>query len=319
MENIVFIIGCGRSGTTWLHLMLGSHEQIATGQESQLFHNYIRPMRDRWLMEINYPKDSNLRFHGISSYIKEEQFYGLLRNFADGVFCNVMKEKPGATHFLEKSPNNSFNVDIIARCYPKARFIHVIRDGRDVAASMLAAGKGWGRYWAPSRVEPAALEWKTAIHDSRTASELSPYYMEVRYEDLLDKGYQELERIFQFLDIPCSQEQVQSIYDAHTFDKLQSNNYQKNTFLSPGETVASGTEERQEPKGFFRKGKAGDWQTFFNKSQQDEFYYIAGDLLEELGYLEPGVHNFSKPLGLTIRHMSEKFKGDLRALAKKVV
>ena len=106
MQNhkLVFIIGAPRSGTTWLHLMLGAHSEIVTGQESQVFSNYLAPMYARWKMELDYPQSDGVRQHGIATYLDEDEFLDLLRNFAGKVFEKAKQEKPGATFFLEKSP-----------------------------------------------------------------------------------------------------------------------------------------------------------------------------------------------------------------------
>ncbi len=319
MKFPVFIIGSGRSGTTWLHLMLGSHKLIATGQESQIFHNYFRQLRSKWEDELAYPQTEELRFHGISAYIDEPRFYQLMRQFADGVFSKLFEVKPEAEILLEKSPNNSFNVDTIFKCYPEARFIHVIRDGRDVVSSMLAAKKSWGRQWAPTFVQPAAEEWKAAVLQSKSIQFSSPHYIEVRYEDLLTNGYAELRRLFTFLGISCGDDEIKEIYDSHTFSKLSEGNYNKNTFINPGQTKASGTDQRSEPREFFRKGVSGGWKDTLSSSEIDEFMYYSGDLLIELGYLPKTKQNFKKPIRVGLRQLKKDILEVLRNLARRVL
>jgi len=302
MDNIAFIAGSGRSGTTWLQLMLGSHPAVATAQESQLFNNYLSKLVRQWEAELRYPETSELRFHGISSYIDTAEFYQLLRQFAEGVYAPILAQKASAKLFLEKSPNNSLHLPVIQACFPKAKIIHVIRDGRDVASSILAARKDWGKYWSHRGIEDAALEWKTAVNTSRAACISSSSYLEVKYEDLLENGYSKLEEIFSFLSIPSTEEEIKAIYDAHTFDKLKSNKYDKKTFINPGERVASGTEERPEPTNFFRKGVSGSWKTELSMQQLAEFNWVAGDLLHELGYAENAIANVKKPFSLSLKH-----------------
>lgn len=318
MDNMVFIIGSGRSGTTWLHLMLGSHPLIATGQESQLFNNYFASLVNQWKTEINYPKTDELRFHGISSYLKETEFYQLLQQFARGVFEKIFTEKPQATYFLEKSPNNSHHIDTIHRCFPNAKFIHVIRDGRDVAASIMAAKKSWGKYWAFNSVEEAILDWKIALESALEAKKFTKHYLEVRYEDLLTNGVSELEKLFQFLEISVSQEEIQAIYDSHQFKKLKNNDYKKDTFINPGQTKASGTKERAEPKDFFRKGVAGDWKNVFSNNQLKEIYWTAGDLLHTLGYADKQTVSVSMPLHLRARRIKQSLRKNIAKFINKL-
>ncbi len=308
MDNIVFIIGAGRSGTTWLQLMLGSHPLIATGQESQLFNNYFSSMVKQWNRELQYPTSNNLRFHGISAYLNEEQFYFLLKQFASDVFDRVFQEKPQATYFLEKSPNNSEHIETIYRCFPKAKFIHLIRDGRDVVASILAAKKGWGKAWHHQSVEDASNEWKTLLQAAQKAKTLTDQYLEIRYENLLNDGIAQMKNVFEFLDISISKAEVDELYQAHRFKKLKQNDYKRDTFINPGQTNASGTKSRPEPENFFRKGIAGDWKTSFSKAQLQELYWTAGDLLTSLGYTDRETASVSIPVNLRLRRIKQSGK-----------
>lgn len=318
MENILFIVGSGRSGTTWLHLMLGSHPKIATGQESQLFNNYFSPLVKQWDTELNYPKTSDLRFHGISAYIKEPEFYRLLSDFAKGVFNTILAEKPSANWLLEKSPNNSHHIPTIQKCFPKAKYIHLIRDGRDVAASILSAKKSWGRYWSHQTVEDAANDWQTSLNAARQAQSAEENYIEVRYEDLLANGPETMSRIFQFLDIETTPEEIEALYAEFSFNKLKASNYNKNIFINPGDSTASGTESRAEPKEFFRKGISGDWKTFFQPNQLREFYWTAGNLLHELGYEDAKITTVRKPFHLKVRHRVQALRKLASAILRKL-
>jgi hypothetical protein len=319
-REIVFIIGAGRSGTTWLHLMMGSHAAIATGQESQVFNEYLAPLYRRWEAELAWPATEQVRKHGISSYLTEAEFVGLLRRFALDVLGKVFSDKPGATHILEKSPNNSFHIDLIRRCFPEARFIHVIRDGRDVATSMLMAGEGWGRSWAPTRVEDAALEWRAAVRGALRAKDAGRNYTEVRYEDLLANGEAELVRLFDFVGIQVSPEEARETYARFSFDKLKAGDYSRSVFANPGLSPASGTRERKEPPGFFRKGVSGDWQNLFRGADLRAFLWVAGDLLHDLGYLEPGVRiPPGPPLSLRARSWLRSARASLASVGKKVL
>lgn len=283
-SDVVFVVGAGRSGTTWLQMMLGAHPSVATGQESQLFNNYLRKMYEQWARELKFPETDKVRKHGITSYIDETRFIELLRSFAVDVFGNVMNAKPGATLFLEKSPNNSFNIDLIFKCFPDARYIHLIRDGRDVVTSMLAAKSGWGKGWAPDNGFDGASEWVTAVSESQRLADMTNRYIEVRYESLLTDGPAELRSIFEFLGVTASDEEVNGIYDRFAFDKLKKNEYKRDVLLNPGVAKASGTGSRSEPKGFFRKGISGDWKESLSKVQIAEVYWAAGEMLQQLSY-----------------------------------
>jgi len=319
-QNIIFIVGAGRSGTTWLHMMLGAHPAVATGQESQLFEKYLRKLDDQWQRERQYPDTEDLRHHGITSYVSEDKFTELLRNFATGIFANVLDAKPGATVFLEKSPNNSFNIDLIARCFPGAKFIHVIRDGRDVVASVLAARKSWGRQWATKYAAEAAKAWQRAVTESARLEQLVGSYTEIRYEALLSDGHAELVRIFDFLGLPADEAFISETYRRFSFSKLQSNQYDRDVFLNTGVATASGTARRAEPKGFFRKGVAGDWQNSLSRKDLAEIYWVAGPTLAALGYLSADTRLPGRaPWSIRLRELASVLKSGIRKFGRKVL
>ena len=89
--------------------------------------------------------------------------------------------------FLEKTPSHALYIPEIKQLLPDSRFIHLVRDCRDVVASLMTASQGWGASWAPSSVELAAAMWAQAPVDAAkvAAKNLSPQeFREIRYEDL---------------------------------------------------------------------------------------------------------------------------------------
>lgn len=317
--EIVVVVGAGRSGTTWLQLMLGASPAIATGQESQVFQKYLGPLYEQWQRELRYPETDKVRKHGITSYLSEGEFVDQLRQFATTVFNKVHSAKPGARYFLEKSPSNSFYTELLFRCLPDARYVHIIRDGRDVTASMLAAGLGWGKSWAPASAADGAREWKAAVSNCRGLRELTPNYTEVRYEDLLVNGVDEMMRLFEFLEIATERKDVEEIYDRFSFDKLKKGNYKRDVLLSTGDAKASGTSELPEPEGFFRKGVAGGWNDTLNKNDLAEIYWVAGDTLSELGYTQTQVIPDAEPGTISRRRMKSRLRTSIKRLAKRLL
>ncbi|MER3452770.1 MAG: hypothetical protein C4344_03630, partial [Acidimicrobiia bacterium] len=88
--------------------------------------------------------------------------------------ARVLALKPGASVVVEKCPEYHRVVDVIARYAPGARFVHLVRDGRDVVASLLAPSRGWGRRWAPDRLPEAATMWARAVRNSQAARDCGP-------------------------------------------------------------------------------------------------------------------------------------------------
>jgi protein-tyrosine sulfotransferase len=123
-DDAVFIGGCGRSGTTLVREVLSRHPAIACGPESHILSGFVHPRRlaEAWrlphasVMEMVAQSRSVVRF--------AEAFF---RSYA---------QRQGKARWADKSPGNVRYLPRILSRFPKARFIHVVRDGRDVACSL---------------------------------------------------------------------------------------------------------------------------------------------------------------------------------------
>jgi LPS sulfotransferase NodH len=264
-KQFVFIIGSARSGTTWLQAMLSAHPSICTFGELQLYDFYTAPWVRAWKRQ-----EEVSRFNGLPTIWNEDEFYEFLREFLRRIYSRVLDTKPKASIVLDKHPGYSPHVEHINRLMPNAKFVHVIRDGRDVTVSLVAASQGWGRQWAPAIVESAASLWKSSVVEARKAQDYNGRYMEVRYEELLSDGVQVLKSVFEFLNVPIDLEDVILIFNEHQFERMKE---QK-----------KGTNQLIWPDGFFRKGQAGDWRNSLKPMERYAFHQIAGDLLCDLGY-----------------------------------
>jgi hypothetical protein len=95
-------------------------------------------------------------------------------------------------------------------------------------------------------------------------------YVEVRYEDLLERAEEEAERLFRFLGADASAEVVNRCVEAASFEK--------------GSGRQRGQDDYPLRHGKYRKGIAGDWKNVFTERDREIFKEAAGDLLIELGY-----------------------------------
>lgn len=270
-KQFVFMIGSPRSGTTWLQQMLGAHPSVCTLSELQLFDFYTSPWVNAWKQQINLQKtDGN--FVGLPIVWTEGDLYEFLREFLERVYSRVLATKPGATILLDKTPSYALHTEHIESLVPNAKYIHVIRDGRDVAVSTMAASQGWAKGWAPKNVESAASMWKKWVLGAQKARQYGSRYLEVKYEDLLNNGVKTLGSIFNFVGLPVDSKELASILDEHQFEKMKQKQMEVNKFYRA--------------KNFFRKGQVGDWQNILDPTQRLVFHCTAGNLLCELGYAE---------------------------------
>jgi hypothetical protein len=281
---LVALIGAPRSGTTWLQNLLGADPRVVTPQETSLFSRYVAPLDESWRWGLRGTADdwARRRFSGLSAALTEDEFTALVRDFVQQALQRILLLKPGAEVVLEKTPSHSLHVELIARFAPQVRFLHIIRDGRDVAASLVDAARGWGSAWgAPGTVDRAARTWVEYLSAARHAQEVAPYH-EVRYEQLRGQdGLSALRQIFEFCGAPIDESEARRRFEEYSFQRQQSSGVTAVVF--GGEAIrhaAAGSE----PEGFFRRGDVGGWSDNWTLQQRVEFDDIAGDMLVALGY-----------------------------------
>ena len=263
-KSFIFIIGAPRSGTTWLQTMLGSHPLVCTTIENTLYDRYIGPWVQAWDFEVE-----NDHRPGLPMYWSDDEFYDFLRLFLNRIYERILANKPDATHLLDKRPANSEHVDVINTLLPNPLFIHLVRDGRDAAVSMMAAARDL--WFVTDTIEKAATKWKEKVLQSRQAQKFEGRYLEVRYEDLLTNGVETMKQVFEFCGLPLTDSEVAALVEEHTFAKM------KASLKSPVAGIPL-------PEAFYRKGQVGTWQEELTSEQKERFDQIAGGLLRELGY-----------------------------------
>ncbi|HUF70201.1 MAG TPA: sulfotransferase [Longimicrobiales bacterium] len=265
------IIGAPRSGTTWLQAMVGAHPRVCTAQELKVFDLFTAPWEHSWQRLIDLQQSAGGGPRGLRIVWSDEEFYRVLSDLLKDIYGRVLQSKPGADVVLDKSPGYSRHIAHIQRLIPHVKFIHVVRDGRDVAASLRVASRGWARAWAPSAIDSAATLWKSMVLDARAARRLGPdHYLELRYEQLRSDGPASLLEVFAFVGVPATAEDAGAIYEQHTIERMRD---------SAGHPFAL-------PRDFFRNGRAGGWRDELSARERYAFDAAAGDLLRELGYAD---------------------------------
>lgn len=249
MTRMAFIIGAGRSGSSILHELLGYHPNI--GWMSQLCDKYPRqPQRNRQVLAaMRLPLVGSLLrrrfeprecytffdtfFPGFSAPIRDLTAADLTRRAADGIRATLpaVTEAPRDTLVVKLTgwPRLGF----LAELFPEARFIHLVRDGRAVANSLLQVSwwHGWHgpenwrfgqlpekyrEVWdahARSFVALAAIEWELIMDAVESSRDVIPedQFLDVRYEDLCAGPEAELGRIVGFLDLDWSAQLVRAL------------------------------------------------------------------------------------------------------------
>jgi len=296
-KEFLFIVGSPRSGTTWLQLMVGAHPSVCATTELRLYNKYTAPWLEAWKGESPLTEEGR-HYIGLPVLWTEAEFHDFLRGFLEQVYSKVIATKPQATHILDKHPNYSQYVEDIHSFLPQARFIHIIRDGRDVAVSLSAASREMGWFAREPLPDYGAL-WKRELLAARKASGYTGRYLEVRYEELSAAPATVLKSVFGFCGLAASDELVPAIVEKHKFENL------KRSRLTPAAGVKA-------PEGHYRQGKVGSWHREFTGLQRYLFDKIAGDLLRELGYAQKswwaeGLHQKAAlPLAAGVRKLYQR-------------
>ena len=308
-ENpFVFIVGCSRSGTTLLRRILDAHPHVAIAPEQhwvpELFEErigvtpegFVRPeLVSRVLQEPNFLKleigEAQLR-----SLIRDQEPLDYSR-FVAGVF-DLYGELRGKPLVGEKTPGYVRKIPTLHALWPAVRFVHVIRDGRDVCLS----ANNWTRHlpvlqrrfptWTRDPVVTAALWWKWHVRLGRQVREvLGPQrYHELSYESLIVSPEAECSGLCAFLDLP--------------YDDAMLRFHEGRTRTKPGLSA----------KKAWLPVTPGlmDWRSQMPGADVERFEAAAGDALVELGYAPA----FPRQSAVVMEHVAEireLFTADLRA------
>jgi hypothetical protein len=269
-----FIVGSPRSGTTLLRAMFDSHSELAIPPESYFIVSLYRQLgdrqpldRDAFLTELE--PHERFRLWGVTG---DEVAAAFDRDspvtFADAIrsVYQLYAQRHGKSRYGDKTPQYSINVPLLAELFPEARFIHIIRDGRDVTLSLVDVRMGQGH------VRQAALLWRARVHAARHAGAmLGPdRYREVRYEDLIDDAEGVLIPLCSFIDLdfepsmPRYFERIDEMPDPALGVRYRPGHHAR-LALAPTKGLR-------------------DWRSQMSPDDLAVFEANAGDLLSELGY-----------------------------------
>ncbi len=214
--EFVFIGGAGRSGTTLLRAMLDAHPRIACGPELKLV-PAICSLRDQWWSAMGHDL--------LAAGLNESKLDAAVRSFVTTLLEGMVSD-PSEVRIAEKTPHNLLHMSMLGRLYPRARFVHVVRDGRAVAASLVR--QAWKD---PSTGEPVwyckdpasgARYWSQVVQTIREQSAQVPgRYLELRYEDLVRQPRVTMARLLAFLG-EAWHEDVLSHHDQVRVSSLES-------------------------------------------------------------------------------------------------
>ena len=200
---VPFVVGMNRSGTTLLRMMLDAHPDLTIPPETHFVPDLIKAAReDDATPESALEAMKSAREWGDFGF-SDEEMLGRLRALPEikpgpavRTFYDAYTEEQGKPRWGEKTPTYVQKMKLIQRAIPEARFVHVIRDGRDVALSVL------DRTVRDLTAGDVAKRWQKKITKAREDSPKLHHYMEIRYEDLILDTEPVLRSVCEFIELP---------------------------------------------------------------------------------------------------------------------
>lgn len=273
-DRAVFIVGCGRSGTTVLREMVDRHSAFAIGAETTFFCDFLNVERlaEIWKLDVEHVRSLADRSANVVRFAE--------------LFFREHASREGKERWGDKTPRNITVLPWLLHAFPEARFIHIIRDGRDVACSRatfrthrLKGGKVVKRKQPKTlSYAEAAGEWVRAV-TLGLAYEGHPRVTSVRYENLVDDPETELRRLCGFLGVEFESQMIKARDD-------------RDVTTDPGRLL-----HNPGAAGAVTKKAMGRWRKDLSLVERANVNRIAGELLKILGYTESDDWVNEEPVG----------------------
>jgi hypothetical protein len=269
----IFIVGVHRSGTTLLRYMLNSSPQIYIPPESDFIPRFfgrdptgeLSPARIEHLLDTIFDQYRLVKeWQGVRP--TTQAFLAAMPGRTPAAFLDTLygmyARQYGAVRWGDKTPIYASYVDLIHRIFPRAKFVHIIRDGRDVALSLLDK---WG-HDLHIDIFFAARNWVRRIRQAQNSgAQIGPdLFYQMRYEDLVREPESQLRELCDFLEEPYCPEMAAP-------HRLARATIREGDFHAP---------LRRPPSS----DRIERWKLEMSVADQRLFHRVAGRLLAEFGY-----------------------------------
>ena len=283
----VFILGNPRSGTSLFRLMLNQHSKIVAPPESGFMQWWLKKYKN-WKTEHNITLRLDDFLNDLYSSSKFETWEinkNKLKNFIISMNPGSYGELIGCVYlFYSERPekvqvvadkNNYYvhHIDDLQIIWPDAKYIHIIRDGRDVACSYLDIQKlrtnSPYKPKLPFTINEIAKEWINNNQNiAKLAENSSENYMLVKYEDIITDTKVKLSRVSKFIGVEYEDSMLE--YYKHSTAKK----------CEPKETLdwKRKTLEKPDPS------KINRYERDLSAEQIEQYNYIASKILKSFGY-----------------------------------
>jgi hypothetical protein len=270
----VFVMGCHRSGTNLLYDTLLSAGGFAVYRGYLPIYEILVPrfgsldnLQNRQKIVSTWLKSKGFRRAGVEGAQLANEL--LAEGRTAGAFIRIVMDKIAASQGVQRwalyDPDSVLHVARIRKDIPCSLFIHIIRDGRDIALSLMKM-EGfrpfpWSRH-ARTLLE-TALYWEWMVHQGRQRGRQIPEdYVEIHYEELVNKPREVLARLGNFLDHDLDYERIQNA----GLGRLRETN---SSFRGDEKEI---------------KNPVNRWKEKLSRQQVAELEALIGPTLQEFGY-----------------------------------
>jgi hypothetical protein len=290
-DRLLWIFGSPRSGSTWLLQLLGEHPAVIPMNEP-LIGWYLSPfLSDEPGWSVNGLTSADFTVRRVQAEKPDQFFAREFEHVWSPALGRLMRERFLA-HALRyraavplsrsivaiKEPNGSGAADVIVRALPHSRLLFLLRDGRDVVDSDLAARlKGsWTTREFPGAVGLSDEDrrefvrqsahkwlWRTEVVEEAYAGHPGPKLL-MRYEKILADPQPHLASLIEWLGLDANAPEIAAAVERHSFERLP--------------------ESERGPQAFFRAASPGLWRENLTAAEQEVLLEVLGDKLAALGY-----------------------------------
>ena len=271
-DEFAFVLGFVRSGTTMLRAMLDSHSALAVPPESYFVVSLLQSQAGLDWPAVLERVESDRYFHDWNlapdalAALRDDARIHTTADAVAGLYA-AYAAAHGKPRYGDKTPSHLGSVELLARSFPSARFVHIVRDGRDVVPSVVKMPFG------PDGFAEAALSWERRVQEGRRAGlALGPSrYLEIHYEALVADPAAVLAEVCGHFGLEYEPAMLE--YHARSDELL------------------TGLRHTDHIQGIRKPPTPGlrDWRVDLSPYEIQLFEVIAGDLLEELGYERSGL------------------------------
>jgi len=281
------IVGCPRSGTSLLAVMLDSHPEVAVPPETSFLGPIACLYGPSATVRRNFFEAVTADRLGLSNWsdfgLDRDAFLGRLEaiepfTVSAGLraFYAMYAEAEAKPRCGEKTPGYVFLMPELAALLPEARFIHVIRDPGDTALS-------WRKTWfAPSQdLALLGAEWKKHVEAGRRGSGLVRRYIELRFEDLVLQPEATLKRVCEFISLPWNPAMLDyRARGAARIERLQGRQHARGPMIEREQRTSIHANLTRAPDA----DRLEVWKREMTADERRALEEAAGPLVRELGY-----------------------------------